>query len=343
MESHMMTDGVTLDVRSLSVSFRVYGGTAHVIDDISLQVGKGESIGLVGETGCGKTVTVKTIMGMVRRTSATDIAGQILFRGTDLVPLEHRKLFSRIGRELSMIPQDPMTSLNPVFTIGTQLKDVIRYADRKQSGPNLTRRQIRERALEALSEVRLPNPERMLTSYPLQLSGGMRQRVLIAMALVNKPALLIADEPGTALDVTIQKQVLGLMSNLISQSGVSVLMISHNLGVIHEMTDRLYIMYAGQMAETAPTRAFFSRPRHPYSRGLRDSVPTISDGAAIAGIPGTVPDYLAAPAGCRFHPRCKDADERCAVERPPEVRMEQAWNVRCFRHVCSRTRPPEAR
>ena len=337
----MMPDKMTLNVCSLSVAFRVYGGIARVLDDVSLHVSEGESVGLVGETGCGKTVTVKTIMGMIRPTSSTLVTGQVLFKETDLIELEHGKLLHRIGRELSMIPQDPMTSLNPVFTVGSQLRDVIRYAGRKHGDPRLSRHQIQKRALDALAAVRLPNPERMLGSYPLQLSGGMRQRVLIAMALVNKPTLLIADEPGTALDVTIQKQVLGLMSNLIAQTGVSVLIISHNLGVIHEMTDRLYIMYAGQIAETAPTRRFFSAPKHPYSRGLRDSVPTISGRALTAGIPGTIPDYLSAPEGCRFHPRCTHAGDRCRTERPAEACLERDWQASCFLHT--HTPPCEAR
>jgi len=324
-----MNDYPVLNVQKLSISFRVYSGIAHVLDDVSLRVGRKENVGLIGETGCGKTVMAKTVMGMIRPSQTTLISGEALLNQADIVCLGRRQLLRRIGQEISMIPQDPLNSLNPVFTIGEQLRDIVYYADRKRGQPRLRRRQIWQRAVEALDEVRLPDPERLLGSYPLQLSGGMRQRVLIAMALVNQPSMLIADEPGSALDVTIQKQVLRLMHDLIQEHNISVLIISHNLGVIREMTDRLYIMYAGQVAETAPSGPFFVHPKHPYSQGLRDSVPKISGGQISAGIPGTVPDYVAAPSGCRFHPRCLQALDVCRSERPDESTVAKDWSVRC--------------
>lgn len=318
-----------LFVQHLDISFQVYGGTAHVLDDVTFVVRRGESVGLVGESGCGKTVAVKTVMGMIQRNSSALVSGRALLNGTDLFSLKREELLERIGQDIVMIPQDPMTSLNPVFTIGEQLQDVIRYTDNKRPGVHLHRRQVHEVASKALAEVRLPDPERLLHSYPLQLSGGMRQRVLIAMALVNRPQVLIADEPGTALDVTIQKQVLDLMRDLIRQHQVSVLMISHNLGVIREMTNRLYIMYAGQIAESAPSLDFFSSPKHPYSLGLHSSVPKITRGKITAGIPGTVPDYLDVPSGCRFHPRCSKHLPICSEQRPNEVLLRPDWYVRC--------------
>lgn len=230
-----------------------------------------------------------------------------------------------------MIFQDPMNALNPVFTVGGQLYDVIRFAQRDSgNGRKRLRAEIHNRAIAALQEVRLPDPERILNSYPLELSGGMRQRVLIAMALVNGPDFLIADEPQTALDVTIGAQILDLLSELVKTMGISVLLITHNLGVIKETTERVYIMYAGQVAETAPTALLFEKPKHPYTQGLLASVPRLTGGKIAEGIRGTVPDYTSAPSGCRFHPRCDYVMPICPQQKPPPFMVGPDHHVECW-------------
>ncbi|GAH88715.1 unnamed protein product, partial [marine sediment metagenome] len=220
-----------------------------------------------GETGCGKTVTMKTVMGMLKIPPAIIPCGEVYLNGRDILKMSPKELLQIKGTEISVIFQDPMNALNPVFTVGEQFYDVIRFAQQRFSnGGNLSRERIRNKMIAALKEVILPDPERIANSYPLELSGGMRQRVLIAMALVNNPKLLIADEPGTALDVTIQAQILNLMTKLVEVKGISILIITHNLGVIKETTERVYIMYGGQVMETAPTNVLFRNPRHPYSQ-----------------------------------------------------------------------------
>lgn len=230
-----------------------------------------------------------------------------------------------------MIFQDPMNALNPVFTVGTQLYDVIRFTrSRSEDGGRLSRKEIWKRATKALKEVQLPDPERILGNYPLELSGGMRQRVLIAMALVNGPSFLIADEPQTALDVTIGAQILELIGELVKTKHISVLLITHNLGVIQETTKRVYIMYAGQVVEMLPTALLFKNPKHPYSKGLLASVPRLTGGEIAGGIRGTVPDYTKVPSGCRFHPRCDHAMPICSEQVPPRFLIEPDHNVGCW-------------
>ena len=320
-----------LEIRDLRVYFRGYEGVSRVLDGVSLNVGKGERVGLAGETGCGKTVTMKTVMGLLKTPPAIIPHGEVILDGQKILEMSARQLLQIKGAKISMIFQDPMNALNPVFTIGGQLYDVIRFAQsRSGNGRKLSRKEIHARAIAALEEVRLPDPERILKSYPLELSGGMRQRVLIAMAMVNGPSFLIADEPQTALDVTIGAQILDLLRELVRTKGISVLLITHNLGVIQETTERIYIMYAGQIAETMPTALLFDNPKHPYSQGLLASVPRLTGGEIAEGIRGTVPDYTTAPSGCRFHPRCDHVMPICSQKKPPPFMIESDHYVGCW-------------
>ena len=308
-----------LAVDDLAVGFRTYGRTAEVLEGVSLAVREGQHVALVGESGCGKSVTMRTIMGTLRTPPAQVGRGRILFQGEDLLTMAAGAREALKGTAMSMIFQDPTTSLNPVFTVGTQLADVVKYADRRvgrsRSGP-----ERRARILEVLDQVRLPDPPRIHASYPLMLSGGMRQRVLIAMALLNDPKLLIADEPGTALDVTTQAEILALLADLVTARSLALLMITHNLGVVRQMADYVYVMYAGTIAEHGPTQRIFENPSHPYTRALIDCVPKLSGTTTFKGIDGTLPDYADPPQGCRFAPRCPHRMPAC--DRPPSL-----WEV----------------
>lgn len=316
-----------LRIRDLHVEFTGFRGTAHVLNGVNLEVHPGEKVGLVGETGCGKSLTVKAVLGLLRGPNVR-LRGEIVFRGRNLLdPAGTPELRSIRGRRIAMIFQDPMAALNPVFTVGDQLLEVIRRGA-GADGARPSGDDARGRALGILREVALPDPERILRSYPVQLSGGMRQRVLIAMALVNQPDLIIADEPGTALDVTIQEQILQLMRTLVEAKGISVLLITHNLGVVRETTDRVYVMYAGSIAEEGPTAALFREPRHPYTQGLLASVPKLTGEGMPRGIEGMIPDYGAPPPGCRFAPRCPFAEARCRLV-PPWLRVGAGHHVAC--------------
>ena len=317
-----------LALRGLRVSFHGFDGVAEVLQGVDLEVGAGERVGLVGESGCGKSVTMRAIMGILRTPPARIVAGEIHYRGRDLLRMRPRERNLLKGRDLSMVFQDPGTSLNPVFTIGTQLDDVMAWADRR-SGVRSSRKARRARILEVLRQVKLPEPRLVYDAYPLQLSGGMRQRVLIGMALLNRPTLLIADEPGTALDVTTQDELLRLLDALVSDEGLSMLLITHNLGVVRAMTDRLYVMYAGAVVEHGATAAVFQDPRHPYTSALLRCVPRLDGSSELRGIDGTLPDYVRPPVGCRFHPRCPHASERC-LERPPAFEVAPGHASACW-------------
>jgi len=320
-----------LQICDLHVHFRVYEGISRVLDGVSLHVLKGERVGLAGETGCGKTITMKSVMGMLHIPPAIIPRGEILLDGRNVLKLSKKELIRMKGTDISMIFQDPMNALNPVFTVGQQLTDVIRFSGRRLGEKSvLSKKEIYDRAITVLREVRLPDPERIMSNYSLELSGGMRQRVLIAMDLVNKPKFLIADEPGTALDVTIQAQILDLLKELVKTRCISILLITHNLGVIQEMTERVYIMYAGQIVETSVTASLFEGPKHPYTQGLIASVPRLTGGEIAEGIPGTVPDYTVAPPGCRFHPRCPHAMTVCRSRKPPLIEMDREHEVACY-------------
>lgn len=302
-----------LEIKDLHVHFDVYGGTLKVLDGVNFTVHSGEKVGLVGETGCGKTTTMKSILRILPMPPARIPRGEIYFKGQDVLKMGGDELRQVRSEGISMIFQDPTAALNPVFTIGQQLRAVVKYS---MEGKKLSRKEIRERAIIPLKEVALPDPERMLDSYPIQLSGGMRQRICIAMALVASRELLIADEPGTSLDVTIEDQILRLLHRLVEEKNVSVILITHTLGVVRETTDRVYVMYAGNMVEMAATEELFAQPLHPYTRGLMDAVPRLTGGGIADGIPGRIPDYLNPPPGCRFDPRCPQAMDICRQEKP---------------------------
>jgi peptide/nickel transport system ATP-binding protein len=302
-----------------------------VLDGVNLYVKKGERVGLAGETGCGKSLTMKMVMGMIKVPPAIVPSGEVLLNGKNVVTMGDNELMKLKGQEVSMVFQDPMNALNPVFSIRNQFFDVIRYAGKsRKEARNISKDQLKDIAVQGLREVRLPDPERILNNYPMELSGGMCQRVLIAMALVNKPGFLIADEPGTALDVTIQAQILELLKDLVRTRGISILLITHNLGVIQTTTERVYIMYGGQIAETAPTAQLFKNPKHPYTRGLLASVPRLTGGEIAEGIRGTVPDYTEAPSGCRFNPRCPNVMDVCKDRKPPLVEVGEEHSVGCY-------------
>lgn len=316
-----------LEIKNLHVQFKVFEGILRVLDGVNFTIFSGEKVGLVGETGCGKTTTVKSILRLLPMPPARIPEGEVLFKGADILKMKEAEL-QRLRRETSMIFQDPTAALNPVFAIGAQLQDMIRYSARL--GRNTAKSEIRTRALQALQEVALPDAERMLKSYPMQLSGGMRQRVCIAMALVSSTDLLIADEPGTSLDVTIQDQILCLLNDVVEKRNTAIILISHALGVVRELADRVYVMYAGTMVETARTKDLFADPLHPYTQGLLAAIPKLTGGGIAAGINGNIPEYLNPPTGCRYHPRCDHATAICKTEKPPLLKVGEAHGVACF-------------
>jgi peptide/nickel transport system ATP-binding protein len=311
-----------LSVRDLSVSFTTEAGVARVLDGVNLSLQPGEIMGLVGESGCGKTTLARTILGALPA-NAMIAGGTLTFNGHDLLRSSERVR----GREITFVPQDPFTSFSPLFTIGDQIMELMRWKSPDPRPPRGRRRDDRQRVLNLLQVVQLPDPERLLRKYPHELSGGQRQRVMIAMALLPEPKLVIADEPTTALDVTIQAQILRLLRNLATERGVSVLFATHDLGTAWEICDRVTVMYAGQELETAPISQFFRAPMVPYTRLLLDSLP--ASGSALRGIPGDVPSLVTPPTGCRFHPRCPLADATCRGEHPIAREPELGHQVRC--------------
>jgi peptide/nickel transport system ATP-binding protein len=339
-----------LEVKDLHVGFESFDGLADVIDGVNLSVGNGEVVTVAGETGCGKSVTMKAILQLLDEPPAR-VSGTIDFDGMSLRGMSNAEFDQIKGERISIIFQDPMSSLNPTFTVGEQLTDtaqfggygnpgILEYTRRKHFGSE--RAEARERAIEMLEEVQMPDPENVMDSYPTQLSGGMRQRVLIAQALMNDPDLLIADEIGTALDVTIHDQILDLLQELIDSHDLSVLMITHNLGIARQVSDRVYVMYGGRMVETAPTEKLFNEPKHPYTQGLIASIPRLTGGAMAEGIDGSVPEYLDPPDGCRFHPRCPYAHEACVEERPEMISSSAEAGVECVLYDDQRTAPFDA-
>ncbi|MCP4404762.1 MAG: ABC transporter ATP-binding protein, partial [bacterium] len=289
---------------------------------------EGEKVGLVGETGCGKTTTAKSTLNILPTPPARIFQGEIVFKGADILKMELNEIRKIRAQGISMIFQDPTAALNPVFTIGEQMLDAIKYSSLKNS---LSKKERRERALMALQDVSLPDSKRIMESYPIQLSGGMRQRICIAMALATESQLLIADEPTTSLDVTIQAQVLRLLGKLVTEKETSTMLITHSLGVVREWTDRVYVMYAGTMVETARTKNLFANPLHPYTQGLMKAVPKLTGEGIAEGISGRIPDYLNPPPGCRFHPRCPQSMSICKEEQPPFFNVEKGkHDVACF-------------
>jgi len=313
-----------LEVRDLYLEFKTSRGRLKALNGITFDVQPGEVFGLVGETGCGKTVTGLSVLRLLPR-SATITGGQVLFEGTDLLGLSRSRIESLRGSKIAMIFQDPSTSLNPVFSIGAQIQRVVRQH------MQVTKQQALEKTRTVLTAVGLPDVTRILGSYPHQLSGGMQQRVMIAMALSCSPRLLIADEPTTSLDVTIQAQILNLLRELQKKFDVSVIMITHNLGVIAQTCDRLAVLYGGRVAESGLVRDIFNHPQHPYTRGLMNAIPRPDGrGKKMATIPGTVPSNPGALIGCAFAPRCEFAMDRCHVETPALFPVGQNHSNACF-------------
>ena len=322
-----MSDPI-LRVQNLTTSFRSDQGVVTAVDDVSFDLFRGESLGLVGESGCGNTVTSKSIMRLLpEHRSSFSAASRIEFDGLNLATVSEQQMQSVRGNRIAMIFQEPMTALNPVFTIGWQLDESLK------THTDLGAKERRNKATEMLQVVEMPNAVRRLDEYPHQLSGGMRQRVMIAMALCCEPEILIADEPTTALDVTIQAQILRLMENLKERLGTAILLITHDLGVVAQVCDRVVVMYAGQIVESAPVNDLFHSPQHPYTRGLLDSLPKSGPkehGKRLPAIPGIVPSLWNLPSGCRFHERCSKCEARCQTEAPLLTTGIDERSVRCF-------------
>jgi peptide/nickel transport system ATP-binding protein len=318
--------GPLLAVDNLTVAFETEGGPRRVVEEVSLSVAAGRTVGLVGESGCGKSVTAMSIMRLLSSPPARVLGGRILFEGSDLLALDAEAMRAVRGDRVGMVFQEPMTSLNPVLSIGFQIQEVLRLHR------GLGRREARLQALDMLRHVGIGAPERRLGQYPHQLSGGLRQRVMIAIALVCRPRLLIADEPTTALDVTIQAQILDLLRGLKRELGMALLLITHDLGVVAEMCDEVAVMYAGRIVERAPAAELFRRPRHPYTTGLLAARPRLAPkGGKLPTIPGTVPPPGARGLGCSFAERCQRALPRCRAERPAlaavgEDHVAACWN-----------------
>ncbi len=327
-----------LSIEGLRTIFRQHTGDVVAVDGVDLSLDRGETLGVVGESGCGKSVLSLSIMRLVPPPGRI-AAGRIRFEGTDLLGLPAPAMRAMRGNRIAMIFQEPMTSLNPVFTVGRQITEAMRAHD-----PSLGARTLRSRAIAALGRVRIPAPERRFEEYPHQLSGGMRQRVMIAMALACQPDLLIADEPTTALDVTVQAEILALLGELQREAGMAIILITHDLGVVAEVADRVAVMYAGRIVEEAPTAALFDDPQHPYTLGLLGSIPRLDQARArLLAIEGAVPPPFALPAGCRFHPRCVFATSACAAREPPLAALSPGHLVACIHAPVEQSLVPAAR
>jgi peptide/nickel transport system ATP-binding protein len=314
--SEAPTEATVLDVKGLQTVFFTNSGLFRAVQDVSFTVGRGETLAIVGESGCGKSVTALSIMRLVPDPPGRIVGGSVVLEGTDLLALDESEMRKIRGNRISMIFQEPMTSLNPVMRIGDQITEAVRLHR------TMSRKEAWTQAVEMLRLVRIPVPERRALEYPHQLSGGMRQRAMIAMALACRPALLIADEPTTALDVTIQAQILALVLELQKELGMGLILITHDLGVVAQTAQRVIVMYAGKKVEEADVEALFAQPRHPYTRGLMASIPTVplpgvKTDARLVEIPGMVPSLTNLPIGCAFAPRCALAIERCRQEYPP--------------------------
>jgi len=313
-------------VRGLRTHFASERGEVRAVDGVDLSLARGRTLGIVGESGCGKSVTALSIMGLVPQPPGRIAGGEVLFEGEDLLKLPVRRMRDLRGDQLSMIFQEPMTSLNPAFPVGEQVAEaLLRHK-------NIDKKTAEQGAVEMLRRVRIPSPERRALDYPHQLSGGMRQRVMIAMALACNPKLLIADEPTTALDVTIQAQILELMRMLRAELGTAIILITHDLGVVSELADDVIVMYAGRVIERCAAERLFSEPQHPYTIGLLGSIPRLHlQQERLSAIEGFVPDPAAFPHGCRFHPRCPFAVDKCLSENPPLIEIEAGHHAACWR------------
>ncbi len=310
---------IILDVKHLVVTFDTYQGSVQAVRDVSFHVNRKETVGIVGESGCGKSVTIRTVMGLNPRSSGSVRGGQALFDGQDVLQLPEKEIRKLLGNRMSMIFQDPFTFLNPTMQVGRQITETyLRHHA-------VSRREAEEKALSILRLISLPNPEQNMKRYPHQLSGGMRQRIMIAMALICEPAVLFADEPTTALDVTIQAQIIDLMNSLKEKTETAIVLITHDMGVVANMVDRLYVMYAGKIVEQGDADAMFHRPRHPYTWGLLDSVPRLDERTKeeLHSIPGMPPDLIAPPEGCPFAARCRYAMNLCVRRAPDTIPLRE--------------------
>jgi oligopeptide/dipeptide ABC transporter ATP-binding protein len=314
-----------LRVERLTATFETSAAPVPAVDDVSFEIQAGETLGLVGESGSGKSVTALSLMRLVQPPGRI-AAGRVLFKGRDLLSLDEREMRAVRGADIALIFQEPMTALNPVFTVGDQIAEAMIVHGRA------TKREARAQAIELLRSVRIPNPEARVSDYPHQLSGGMRQRVMIAIALACRPSLVIADEPTTALDVTIQAQILDLLREMKSAFHLSLLLITHDLGVIAETADRVAVMYAGRIVETGPVRAILRSPQHPYTRGLLASMPARNRGERLRAIEGSVPLLGHLPPGCAFHPRCPDRFAPCDSAPPPDYAAGAEQTAKCYLH-----------
>jgi peptide/nickel transport system ATP-binding protein len=316
-----------LDIRGLKTHFKTDDGMVRAVDGVDIMIGRGETVGVVGESGCGKTVTAMSILKLVPMPPGIIVDGKIVFEGRDLVPLDSEAMDEIRSKEIAIVFQEPMTSLNPVYTIGEQIAEVVRRHE------GLSRQEAMGKTIEMLRLVQIPNPERRVRDYPHQFSGGMRQRVMIAMALSCNPKLLIADEPTTALDVTIQAQILDLLQDMKSRFGMAIMLITHAMGVVAETAQRVVVMYAGKVIEEASVEKLFAQPRHPYTQGLIRSIPRIDRAATkkarLEAIGGVVPSLLDPPPGCRFAARCKFASAKCYEAVPPLLPVEDGHKVAC--------------
>ena len=320
-----------LEVKGLKTHFNTEDGWLHAVDGVDMSIERGETLGVVGESGCGKSVTARTVMRLIDIPPGKIVAGQVLWQGRDLVAVSDEEMRRVRAKEIAMIFQEPMTSLNPVYTVGEQIAESLRLHE------GLSRSAAMTRAAEMLHLVHIPTPQRRVHDYPHQFSGGMRQRVMIAMALSCKPKLLIADEPTTALDVTIQAQILDLLNELKAEMGMAIMLITHAMGVVAEMAQRVVVMYAGQVVEEAPVAELFANPRHPYTQGLIRSIPRLDLAAThkirLEAIAGTVPKLIAPPEGCRFAPRCRFVTSACTAATPPLRTVASGHKVACILDV----------
>ena len=317
-------------VKNLKVSFATSKKELIAVRGISYQLNQGEILALVGESGCGKTVSALSILRLIQEPPGKIVSGEILFAGKDLLKLKKKELQDRRGKDIAMIFQDPMTSLNPVLTIGEQIiETLLRHT-------SLSRKKAREKSFRLLEQVEIPSPKQKLDQYPHQLSGGMRQRVMIAMALSCSPRILIADEPTTALDVLIQAQILSLLKKIKNDTQMSILLITHDLGVVAEVAERVMVMYAGEIVESGSVNDLFRSPLHPYTIGLMESIPTLQSTqqkpSKLKEISGTVPSLSQVPFGCPFHPRCSAAETRCKTDKPKLKKISQTHSVSCWLH-----------
>ena len=327
----VQADDILLSIEDLHTYFFVDGNVAKSVRGVDLSIGRGQTLGLVGESGSGKSVTAQSILRLIQQPAGRIVQGRIVFEGTDLASIEEQEMRRIRGNSISMIFQEPMTSLNPVIRVGEQIAEVVRLHR------GLPAREALDYATDMLAKVGIAEPSRRIAQFPHELSGGMRQRVMIAIALSCAPRMLIADEPTTALDVTIQAQILDLMRSLQRDSGISILLITHDLGVVAEMAHRVAVMYAGQIVEHADVATLFERPLHPYTEGLLASVPGLDRAPTpdrmLPAIAGTVPNVLDLPLGCAFQDRCPKVHDRCRREEPPLATVELRHDARCWLHV----------